>query len=159
MIRDETVTAPAEAGPLRADDYVYLLAPPERAYRLDRLFAAEASGDTAPGEFAIEGTTSLRTLAQLYDVPVDAADRGRSVAELFADRFEGQPQVGDRLPFGEASLVARELDEERVVRAGLLLEELAGSVVAASLLRHRAGRALWRLARRLRPLRRPDAPG
>jgi cell volume regulation protein A len=153
VVREETVISPADAGPLRRDDYVYLLAPPERAYRLDRLFAAEAlSGDMPPGEFAIEGTTSLRSLAELYDVTVDPADSDRTVTELFADRFEGQPQVGDRLPFGDATLVARVVDEERVERAGLLLEELSGSVVAASLLRHRAGRALLRLMRRVRPL-------
>jgi cell volume regulation protein A len=160
VIRDETVTAPDAAGPLRPNDYVYLLAPPERAYRLDRLFAADvAGGETAPGEFAIDGTTSLVTLAELYDVPVDPADQERTVAELFADRFEGQPQVGDRLPFGDATLVARVLDEERVERAGLLLEELTGSLVAASLLRHRAGRALWRLMRRVRPSLRLQRPG
>jgi cell volume regulation protein A len=151
VVRDETIMAPEQAGPLRADDYVYLLAPPERAYRLDRLFAAdEAGGDSPPGEFAIAGSTPLGALADLYDVVIDPADRKRTVAELFADRFDGEPQIGDRLPFGEASLVARVVEDDGVKRAGLQLEDLAGSIVAASLFRSRLGRALLRLVRWLR---------
>lgn len=151
VIRDETIMTPEQAGPLRADDYVYLLAPPERAYRLDRLFAAdEVGGDRLPGEFVIAGSTPLGALADLYDVEIDPPDRERTVAELFADRFDGEPQIGDRLPFGEACLVARVVDEEGVTRAGLQLEDLAGSIVTASLVSSRLGRGLLRLARRLR---------
>ncbi len=151
VIRDETIMTPEQAGPLRVDDYVYLLAPPERAYRLDRLFAAdEPGGESPPGEFAIAGSTPLGALADLYDVVIDPGDRERTVAELFADRFDGEPQIGDRLPFGEASLVARVVDDDGVARAGLQLEDLTGSIVAASLFRSRLGRALLRVVRRLR---------
>src|SRR5204862_7594660 len=38
VVRDEHVLTAAEAGPVRAGDYLYVLAPPERAAALDRFF-------------------------------------------------------------------------------------------------------------------------
>jgi cell volume regulation protein A len=151
VVRRERVLAPAEAGALEPDDYVYLLAPTERAHRLDSVFAVHTSpvDGPMPGEFPLDGDTPLSLLAGMYGVEVAEADRRRTVAELFADRFEGQPQPGDRLPFGEMTLIARELDEDRLVRVGLTLEGLAGSVVGAALIRRPLGRRLLRLMRRL----------
>jgi cell volume regulation protein A len=151
VIRNEAILSPAEGGALQADDYVYMLAPPERAYRLDRLFAAETASDVGLlGEFPLDADTPLSLLAALYGVSVVEADRERSVADLFADRFEGQPQTGDRLPFGDAMLVVRQTDEDRVRRVGLVLDASAGSLVAASLRPRRIGR-LIQLLRRYRP--------
>ena len=149
VVRRGLVLAPADAGELEDDDYVYLLAPPERAHRLDRVFAVDAvagEGDL-PGEFPLDGRTPLPVLAELYGIEVPEADSHRTIAELFADRFEGQPQPGDRLPFGEATLIARELDEDRLVRVGLMLDGLAGSVVGAALVRRPLGRRILRWAR------------
>ena len=38
VVRDERVLSPEEAGDIREDDYVYFLAPPEKAQALDRFF-------------------------------------------------------------------------------------------------------------------------
>ena len=151
VVRREHVLSPAEAGAFEADDYVYLLAPPERANRLDRVFAVEATiaDGPLPGEFPLDGSAPLRLLQELYGMEIDEADSQRSIAELFADRFEGQPQPGDRLPLGEATLIVRELDEDRVVRVGLTLEGLAGSAVGVALARRPFGRRVLRLLRQL----------
>jgi cell volume regulation protein A len=127
VVRAQEVLAPAEAGRLQDDDYVYILAPPERAYRLDRLFAAEAAGRAAEafGEFPLAGTTPLGLLGELYGLEPGEEARGLTVAELFAARFDGQPEIGDRLPLGEAELVVRELEDDRVARVGLVIDELA----------------------------------
>jgi cell volume regulation protein A len=147
------VLSPLEAGRPQVDDYVYVLAPPERAYRLDRLFAAEAAGRTveAAGEFPLAGTTPLELLAELYGLDLAEGDRGLTVAERFAARFEGQPEIGDRLPLGEAELIVRELEEDRVTRVGLVLDDLeaplAGGVWSARRWRARL-RSRLRVARR-----------
>jgi cell volume regulation protein A len=38
VVRNEEILTPTEANPVRAGDYVYLLAPPEKAQALDRFF-------------------------------------------------------------------------------------------------------------------------
>ena len=38
IIRDERILTPVEADPVAPGDYIYLLAPPERAEALDRFF-------------------------------------------------------------------------------------------------------------------------
>jgi cell volume regulation protein A len=42
-----------------------------------------------------------------------------TATDLFDQRFDGNPQVGDRLALGSALLVVRELREDRVERVGL----------------------------------------
>jgi cell volume regulation protein A len=136
VIRNETILSPAEAGPIQADDYVYMLAPPERVTRLDRLFATGGRAEPGGlGEFTLDASTSLAALGDLYGVSVPGPDQSRTIAELFADRFEDQLQPGDQLPFGEATLVVREMDEDRAVRVGLILEALPSAGLAASLAR------------------------
>ena len=146
VVRRQHVLAPADAGAFEADDYVYLLSPTERAHRLDRIFAVDAAPAEGPlpGEFPLDGATPLRLLRELYGMEIHEADSHRTIAEMFADRFEGQPQPGDRLPLGEAMLIVRELDEDRVVRVGLTLEGLAGSMVGAALARRPLGRRVLR---------------
>jgi potassium/hydrogen antiporter len=72
-------------------------------------------------------------VAELYDLEVPAEDRGRSVADFFEAHIRGRPQPGHRLPLGRATLVVRAVDEGRVVRAGLQLEELLDTLVASAL--------------------------
>jgi cell volume regulation protein A len=141
VVRQGTTLNPAEAGPMQADDYIYLLAPPERAQRLDRLFAAEPGEAAMLTEFPLDASARLADLADVYGLPVTAAEAGLTLAELFASRFEGQPQPGDRLELGEAALVVREIDEERVLRVGLLPE---GTPVVAKWRRRLARRRLGR---------------
>jgi cell volume regulation protein A len=150
IVRDNSIIEPSEADRLAEGDYAYLLVPPERASRLDRLFAVdeEAAAGEVRGEFPLAGDAPLGQLAEFYGVPVDLADMRRTITQLFNDRFEAQPHIGDRLPFGRAELVVRAVDDDRVTRASLLLDNLADSVIATAML----GPGRW--ARALRALRR-----
>ncbi|MGA0531338.1 potassium/proton antiporter [Hansschlegelia sp. KR7-227] len=125
VVRDTRILDPLEAGSLKAGDYGYFLAAPERVAELDGLFASTEAGRARPalGEFPLRGDAALAMLAELYGLHVAAEERGLTVADIFANRYENEPAVGDALEFGPATLVVRGVDEGRVVRAALRLED------------------------------------
>ncbi|MEX2630457.1 MAG: potassium/proton antiporter [Tistlia sp.] len=137
VVRDKEILNAAEAGGLRVGDYVYMLTPPDRVQRLDRLF--EESPDvtrrlTAPfGELALHGEAQLEEVAELYELDLGEADRGLSVADGFAAHLKAPLQPGARLRIGRATLVARVVEDGRVLRAGLQLDELVEAIVASAL--------------------------
>ncbi len=122
VVRDGKLLDPHEAGPLTDGDYAYFLAPIHQVQGLDGLFA-EASEKTTPdfGEFVFSGDVPIASLAMLYGLSVDDTEQKQSLAALIAERFDGQPQVGDRLPLGDATLLVRGMEEGVITRVGLLL--------------------------------------
>jgi potassium/hydrogen antiporter len=123
VVRAGDVMAPTDAGPPQAEDYAYYLAPPGRVIRLDWLFAEASEAREAErelfGEFTLPGDVPLGPLADFYGLKLSPRLQSRSAAELFAERYDEQPQIGDSLDIGEARLVVRDLVEERVSRVGL----------------------------------------
>ncbi len=137
VIRDQNILTPSQAGALRTGDFGYFLAPLDRVRRLDQVFASHAelltSNEPFFGEFAFAGDTKLSDVATFYGLGVNADIAPYTVSEFFSAGFDGKPEVGDHLPIGEAVIVAREVDEDRVTRAGLQLEALSGAVVQSAL--------------------------
>ncbi len=133
VVRREQVITPSQAGALQGNDYAYFLAPPERAERLDQLFAPHAelltTNEPFFGEFAFDGAIRLQDLETFYGLKVVGHDPLLTVAGLFAEKFENKPEVGDHLPLGGAVLVVREVQDDQVVRAGLQLDAHADDPV------------------------------
>ncbi|MFJ5486266.1 potassium/proton antiporter [Hansschlegelia beijingensis] len=125
VVRANEILDPAEAGSLKPGDYGYFLAAPERVAELDGLFTSTEAGRARPalGEFPLRGDAALATLAELYGLEVPPEERDRTVADFFASRFESRPELGDVAEFGPATLIVRGVDEGRVIRAGLRLED------------------------------------
>ncbi len=123
VVREEAVLLPDQAGSLRAGDTAYFLAPPGDVYRLDWLFAEGAEARAAEkemfGAFSLPGDVPLGELASFYGLPIPERYGQRSAAELFAQRFDNAPQIGDRLQLGNALLVVRRIDDEKVVQIGI----------------------------------------
>lgn len=125
VVRDDRILDPQQAGGLKPGDFGYFLAAPERVPELDGLFASTEAGRARPslGEFPMRGETPLATLVEMYGLGVGPDEAGLTVAELFSTRFENEPAVGDTLGFGPATLIVRAVDEGRVTRAGLRIED------------------------------------
>jgi cell volume regulation protein A len=123
LVRDGKVLLPEHSGAFAANDYAYFLSPAGQAHRLDWLFAegraARAAEQEAFGLFLLPGDVPLGELAQFYGLKLPPRFAAITAADLFDQRFDGNPQVGDRLSFGRALLVVRALREERVERVGL----------------------------------------
>ncbi|MGB8399203.1 transporter associated domain-containing protein, partial [Bradyrhizobium sp.] len=127
VIRDEHILSPAEADPIRAGDYVYLLAPPEKAEALDRFFVDMAPG-IAPdphllGDFVVSGEHTLGELAEIYGVAVGEGQEKLTLADYFDVHLDNAPKEGATLDLDTIVLVARNLSGGRVNAIGLRLPE------------------------------------
>jgi potassium/hydrogen antiporter len=123
VVREGRVLLPEDAETLMANDYAYFLTPTGQAPRLDWLFAEGSDARLAEqdlfGSFALPGDVPLGELAAFYNLSIPARFAAATAAELFDERFDEQPQVGDRLALGKAVLVVRALKDDRVAQIGL----------------------------------------
>ena len=104
VIRDQRILSPAEADPVAAGDYIYLLAPPEKAEALDRFFV-DMPPSTAPdphllGDFMVSGEHTLGELAEIYGVEGRRRAGQADAVGLFRHpsrpRAEGRRRTGAR---------------------------------------------------------------
>ena len=132
-VRDGKVLTAEEAGALQPDDYAYLLAPPNSARRLDWLFVGrDGDGPTQGnfGSFALPGNVALGELAQFYGLHIPKRFAARTAAQLFDERFDEQPQIGDRLALGPATLIVRAMKDDRVAQVGLEFVSLGERLIS-----------------------------
>src|SRR5437868_1048642 len=127
VIRDERILTPLEADPVAPGDYIYLLAPPEKAEALDRFFV-DMQPSTAPdphllGDFVVSGEHTLGELAEIYGVKVDEDQARLTLADYFDIHLDRAPKEGAELTLDSIVLVARSLGGGRVNVVGLRLPE------------------------------------
>ena len=140
VIRDEQVLTPFEAKNVREGDYVYLLAPPEKAQALDRFFV-DMPPPSRPdplllGDFFVGGDVTLGALSEIYGLTIAPEELDVSLADYFARRLGRRPTKGDTLPVGPIALVAHKVTHGRVTTVGLRLADpestpLLGRIKAA----------------------------
>ena len=140
VVRNEEILTPGEAHPIREGDYVYLLAPPEKAQALDRFFVdmppPRAPEPALLGDFFVPGTATLGALAEIYGLQVAAEQNDVALADYFAQALGRAPKTGDVVALGPIALLAHKVDFGRVSTVGLRLaepetpEDLAGQAKA-----------------------------
>lgn len=145
VVREEQVLEPEQAGRLREGDHAYLLAPPDRVERLDRLFAPREE-EVVPAEFLFGGDVTLGEIADFYRLEVSPESRPRTLTQMFEEHYGASVQPGDALFLESATLEARGIRFGKVTRAGLLLETGEENVSVPQLWRR--GRAWLRKRRR-----------
>jgi cell volume regulation protein A len=127
VIRKEEILTPAEADPVQEGDYVYLLAPPEKAQALDRFFVnmpPPARPDPALlGDFFVAGTATLGALAEIYGLQVAADHTEVSLAEFFTENLGRRAKEGDIVQLGPIALLAHKVEKGHVTTVGLRLAE------------------------------------
>jgi potassium/hydrogen antiporter len=132
IVRGGEIMMADAAGSFAAGDYVYLLAPPGRVYRLDWLFAPPDEAREAErelfGEFSFGAKVRLGDIATFYTLPIRARDANLTLGEHFARHYEHTVEVGDRVRLGPVTLIARELDDDRVAKIGLKIEGVRGAL-------------------------------
>ena len=127
VVRNEEILTPAEAHPVREGDYVYLLAPPEKAQALDRFFVKlppPAAPDPALlGDFFVAGTATLGALAEIYGLQVAADHMEVTLADYFSEQLRRRVKTGDIVELGPIALLAHKVVGGRVTTVGLRLAE------------------------------------
>jgi cell volume regulation protein A len=127
VVRDERILTPAEADPVRQGDYLYLLAPPEKAQALDRFFV-DMPPPIAPdphllGDFFVSAGVTLGALAEIYGLSIAPEAAATSLADHFGKRLGRVPKPGDTLPLDTIVLVVHAVEHDRVSAVGLRLPE------------------------------------
>ena len=108
VIRDQRILSPTEADPVAPGDYLYLLAPPEKAEALDRFFV-DMAPSSAPdphllGDFMVSGEHTLGELAEIYGVKVDETQAKLTLADYFDIHLDQAPKEGAELVRDAAGL-------------------------------------------------------
>jgi cell volume regulation protein A len=133
VIRDERILSPEEADPIESGDYIYLLAPPEKAEALDRFFV-DMAPSSAPdphllGDFVVSGEHTLGELAEVYGVAVSEDQAKLTLADYFDIHLDHAPKEGAELALDPIVLVARSISGGRVNVVGLRLPEDEDEIV------------------------------
>jgi cell volume regulation protein A len=127
VIRNEEILTPAEAHPVREGDYIYLLAPPEKAQALDRFFVKmSAPASLNPrllGDFFVPGTATLGALAEIYGLQVAADHTDVALTDYFSEQLRRRVKTGDIVELGPIALLAHKVDSGRVTTVGLRLAD------------------------------------
>ena len=127
VVRNEQVLPVSQSESVQPGDYVYLLAPPERAEALDRFFVnmptPPKSDPGALGDFFVSGDVTLGEIAQTYDLQIASEDANMTVTEDFAAHLMRPAKQGDVLPLGSIWLVAHTVEDGRVTKVGLRLAD------------------------------------
>jgi len=127
VIRKEEILTPTEAAPVREGDYVYLLAPPEKAQALDRFFVKMPPPATPDprllGDFFVPGSATLGALAEIYGLQVAADHTEVTLADYFSEQLRRRAKTGDIVELGPIALLANKVSGGRVTMVGLRLAE------------------------------------
>ena len=131
VVRKEEILTPAEAHPVREGDYVYLLAPPEKAQALDRFFV-KMPPPVSPdprllGDFFVPATATLGALAEIYGLQVAADHTEVTLADYFSELLRRKVKTGDVVELGPIALLAHKVSGGRVTTVGLRLAEPEGA--------------------------------
>jgi cell volume regulation protein A len=136
VVREGRIQLAEHAGALQANDYAYFLSPTGQARRLDWLFAeGNAARDAEQDQFGLfnlPGDVPLGELAAFYGLKIAPRFAAQTAADLFDERFDETPQVGDRLALGRAVLVVRALHADRVAQVGLKFSSMGERLLGGS---------------------------
>jgi cell volume regulation protein A len=137
VIREEKVLTPEEAAATRQGDYIYLLAPPEKAQALDRFFVdvplAARPDPRLLGDFFVSGDATLGALAEIYGLQIAPDHAEQSLADYFAEERGGRVKQNDILMLGPVGLLAHRVEDGRVTTVGLRLADPDEDVGVAEL--------------------------
>ena len=128
IVRNEEILTPAEADPVREGDYVYLLAPPEKAQALDRFFVnmpppSAPDPRTCSAISSCPATPTLGALAEIYGLQVAADHMEVKLADFFTEHLGRPAKTGDIVQLGPIALLAHTVADGRVSTVGLRLAE------------------------------------
>jgi cell volume regulation protein A len=170
IIREGRVLTIHTARQLQPGDLVYLFSAPARVPLLDRLYGGTrllAEDDRLFfGDLVLNADVTVGTLAEMYGLPLSMAHAELTLADLFAQDYRDHFEVGDRLRMGSVELIARDIEDGRLITVGLALEPSVAPIrlplpphprellKAIETLRKRISFRLWKRRERRRSRRR-----
>jgi cell volume regulation protein A len=127
FVREERILTPEEAQEVRAGDYIYLLAPPDKAQSLDRFFVNMPPPPKPDarllGDFFVGGDATLGALAEIYGLTVADTHADVPLATHFTDELKRPAKQGDIVQLGPIALLAHAVADGKVKTVGLRLAD------------------------------------
>jgi potassium/hydrogen antiporter len=136
-----------EATDLKPGDYAYVLAPPKRVARLDRLFAPDDTAKPVFGDLALRPETLMKELVALYPITIAPEEADKTLEAFIIGRLIDDPEVHDRVELGPIVLVVAALKNDRISRVSLHLADLDAADPDAPRLTRRQAALAWLKAR------------
>lgn len=145
VVRDGRSIRYQQVRTLIPGDYVYIFVAPEYVRLLDRLFASPrmVGRDDKEffGELPLHPAGKLAILRDTYGIVCEAEDPEMTIGEYLMQELHGQPVAGDRVPFGTAELIVREVgDAGEVTQVGLALLGGRGAADSSGV----SGQGVWK---------------
>jgi cell volume regulation protein A len=129
VVREKEILKGSYAGSLKAGDYAYFLVKPEQAQRLDRLFVSsdDLALDTRSifQKITVEGETTLGHIAEKHGITVQPEHLDKTIADFFCDNGGQDISVGYRISIGVDTFIARKIENGKVLKADLLVENVS----------------------------------
>ncbi|MBK1646429.1 K+/H+ antiporter [Thiocapsa imhoffii] len=124
VLRDGQALQPDHAGPLRTDDWLYLVARETDSATLGDLLGSRESPEFLAerifyGDFILNGSAPLRAVAMQYGQPVMHGMEDKSLEQFICAQLDELPVVGDRVRLGQLELVIRSMQGGRITQVGL----------------------------------------
>ncbi|QIT56493.1 potassium/proton antiporter [Aquisalimonas sp. 2447] len=110
---------------LRAEDYLYVLAPPESLPSVDRVLVAPHGPARLEehaffGDFVLNGDTPLAALSSAYGVTIpDQTHAQETLGQYLLRLFKQRAVVGDRVKLNNMEFVVRDMEGGRITKVGL----------------------------------------
>ncbi|WP_429911981.1 potassium/proton antiporter [Glycocaulis sp.] len=126
VVRKDEVLKAHEAGSLQPHDYAYFLVKPEKAQRLDQLFASRDSLGGEPRRLfqkhTVAGSLKLEKAKKIYGLPLFGEDGSLSIDEFVRLRKGEDIESGQRIRLGTNAVIVREISAGVVVKADLFID-------------------------------------
>lgn len=125
MVRNGRPLSDINSEILQANDYLYVLTPPNRLPELDRVLVAEHGPARLEehvffGDFVLNGDTPLSALAGAYDLNIpDQHGEEETLGHYLLRVFKQRAVVGDRVRLNNMEFVVREIENGQITRVGL----------------------------------------
>ncbi|MCF3935371.1 potassium/proton antiporter [Acuticoccus sp. M5D2P5] len=127
IIRNGRTYSVHNAGPLKANDQVYLFSTPRQVAFLDKVYTSPGGVDEREvlGELSLLPKTTIGEFAREYGLSFTGPP-DRTLGDMLHREFHGQPHIGDRMSLGAFDVVVRALDAEgKISEVGLVIDSIA----------------------------------
>ncbi len=126
LFRGETLLHPSGSTALHMNDIICVIGRDKDLNALSKMFSEEPDSQLPArffGDFMVEGSVSLSTIAELYGLELGGEDPHESVAAFASRHLNGKPVVGDQIDWNELTWIVAEMDRETITRLGLKLPD------------------------------------
>jgi cell volume regulation protein A len=126
VVRKDEVLKAHSIGPLQAHDFAYFLVSPDKAQRLDQLFASREYLGTDTRrlylKYSVDGDLRLEKAKKAYKLPLFDLDGRHTIDEFVRSRLGPEVEQGSRVMLGAHAIIVQEMKEDAVARADILMD-------------------------------------